>query len=262
MLVTADGSYLDQLTFDPRMFGANGITLVQAMTHFVDNGFSGVVRMLLFGALAALALAGYVRCLRNGCTARELFVPLYFVLIVIWPASAWDQRFLLPLLPFFFLYALHGIVLFREMPRPVALTAAAPPALVLASYVAHYSRLDFGPQREGITTAASSEFFDYVRQSTERDDVFIFQKPRAFALMTERRAAAHHTPRSDDEFWRYLGEVRATHLVVCRVFRESAAVLQPFVERHRERLREEFHNADFIVYRIETRTGTETASLE
>ena len=250
MLFASDGSYLDQLVFDPKLFASNFVSLIKAMGLFVDNGFSGAARTLLFVLLAALALGGYVRCLRSRLTVRELFGPLYFALIVVWPVAGGDQRFLLPLLPLFLLYTLHGVDFLREKARFIAIPAVALPALVLASYLGHYTQLDFGPRREGVTKAESLEFFQYVKAATSRDDVFIFQKPRALALLAERRAAAPYTPRSDEEFWSYLDDVSATHLVVCRVFRESAAVLQPFVERHGDRLREEFRNADFVVYRI------------
>ncbi len=254
LLFAADSSYFDQLRFDLPLFASNAVSLGKAMGLFVDNGFSGVARMMLFLLLAALALLGYVRCLRRRLTPRELFGPLYFALIVVWPASGWDQRFLLPLLPLFFLYALQGIEFLHEHARAVVIPAMVLPALVLSSYLAHYTRLDFGPHAEGVTKAESVEFFEYVKTSTDRADVFIFQKPRALALLTERRAAAHYPPGSDAEFWTYLDDVSATHLVVCRIFRESAALLQPFVERHGDRLREEFRNADFVVYRIEPRS--------
>jgi hypothetical protein len=251
MLFVADGSYFDQLVFDPRLFASNLVSLAKAMGLFVDNGFSGAARTVLFLLLTTLAMIGYVRCLRRRLTARELFGPLYFALIVIWPAAGWDQRFLLPLLPLFFLYMLHGVEMLRENARLMAIPAAVLPLLVITSYVAHYTRLEFGPHSEGVTKAESVEFFEYVKMSARRDDVIIFQKPRALALLAQCRAAAHHRPRSDEEFWKYLDDVGATHLVICRVFQESAAVLRPFVERHGDRLREAFRNADFVVYRIE-----------
>src|SRR5262249_31363402 len=136
--------------------------------------FSDLLRSLLFVALAGLAVIGYVRCVRRGLTPRELFGPLYFAIIVVWPAAAWGQRFLLPLLPLFFLYALHGVQFLRENVPAVAVPAAALPALAFVSYLGLYARTDFGPHREGVTKAESVEFFEYVKTSTGRDDVFVF----------------------------------------------------------------------------------------
>jgi hypothetical protein len=262
LLFAADGSYFDQIVLDSALFAANIVSQVKAMGLFVDNGFSGVLRNLLFVALAGLAATGYVRCVRRVLTPRELFGPLYFAIIVVWPAAAWGQRFLLPLLPLFFLYVLHGVQFLRENVPAVAVPAAALPALVFVSYLGLYARTDFGPHREGVTKAESVEFFEYVKASTGRDDVFVFAKPRALALLAERRAAAPHRPRSDDEFWSYLDNIGATHLVVCRVFPESAAVLRPFVKRNDESLREEFRNADFVVYRIGSRRVAQNVNPE
>ena len=258
-LLATDGSYLDQLTFNPALFGANFVSLVKALGLFVDNGYSSAAQTLLFVLVGACALLGYVCCIRRRLMARELFGPLYFALIVCWPSAGWDQRFLLPLMPLFFLYLLHGVERVRENVRGFAIPALGIPVFIVASYVALYTRLDFGPHREGVTKAESVEFFAYLKTSTRPDDVFIFQKPRALALLTDRRAAAHHQPRSDDEWWNYLDNMHATHLVVCRVFRESAAVLQPFVDRHSDQLHEEFRNADFVVYRIESRATAQAS---
>ena len=153
-------------------------------------------------------------------------------------------------MPFFFFYVLHALIWLHEYSRSFTWPAVALPALVLASYLTLYTQLDFGPQREGITKAESVQFFEYVKTATHQDDVFIFQKPRALALLTDRRAAALHTPRSDADVSDYLDRVGATHLVLCRAFPENSTALQPFVERHGTELHEEFRNADFVVYRL------------
>jgi hypothetical protein len=131
---------------------------------------------------------------------------------------------------------------------------------VLASYAGQYTRMEFGSLREGIGKAETVALFDYVRGHTAHDDVFVFQKPRALALFTGRKASALHTPASDQELWAYLGRVHATHVVVSPLFADNYRLLRPFVQRNTERLREVYENGDFSVYRIEA-NPTASASL-
>ena len=174
----------------------------------------------------------------------------FIALIVLWPVSGWDRRFLLPLLPLFFLYVLHGMEFLKTHAPFVAVPTLALPTLVLASYLAQYTRLDFGRQKEGVTKAESVEFFEYVKTATNRDDVFVFQKPRALALFADRHAGAVLNRAAMMK----CGRISATwgrHILWFAVYSENPAMLQPFVARYGDRLHEEFRNADFVLYRIE-----------
>ncbi|MEX2295291.1 MAG: hypothetical protein WD804_03135 [Gemmatimonadota bacterium] len=55
--------------------------------------------------IAALALWGWTLRVRLGAGVAELFVPLYFGLILFWPEVWSGDRFLLPLIPILLLYA-------------------------------------------------------------------------------------------------------------------------------------------------------------
>ena len=61
--------------------------------------------MLLGLLLVGLAAVGWVRRIREGATVPELFLPLYFGLILLWPEVWSGDRFALPLYPLLLLYA-------------------------------------------------------------------------------------------------------------------------------------------------------------
>jgi hypothetical protein len=138
-------------------------------------------------------------------------------------------------------------------------------ALVL-SYSSKYTTLDFGPIREGIDRKESKELFQFVRAHTHPDDIIIFRKPRALALLTDRRASIYPRPSdisstSDGTAWNYFHDIRARYLIVgTTAWGRNPGIIQgiwwerqweqQFVERYKECFEEVFSNADFTVYKI------------
>ncbi len=253
-LLSSEGGYLDQLAFSPAQFAANFFSLVKAFGLFFDNGYSDGPRLALYGVLTSLALFGYVDRFRHRFTVAETYAPLYFGVIVIWPSSEWNPRFLLPLLPLYLLYAARGVCLLQPMleRRTEPLLRFALATALALSYIATYSRAEFGTLHEGVGSPDARELFQYVREQSRPDDVFLFQKPRALALFTGRRASALHQPRNDGDLWDYLDQIRARYIIIGQPFVVSRDTLLPFVERNSSRLTRVYANHDFTVYRIES----------
>jgi hypothetical protein len=124
-------------------------------------------------------------------------------------------------------------------------------AALLASYVGLYTRMEFGTLREGISKPESVALFNFIRDHTSREDVFLFQKPRALALFTDRKASAIQTAASDQELWDYVGQIQATHLIASPLFADSYRRLQEFVQHYPDRWQQVYANQNFAVYRIE-----------
>lgn len=82
--------------------------LVLYGTEYIPRGLTpvggGWIPILGVGLLL-LAAAGWARAVRRGLGPAELFVPLYAVLILLWPAVWSGDRFALPLYPFLLIYA-------------------------------------------------------------------------------------------------------------------------------------------------------------
>jgi hypothetical protein len=133
-------------------------------------------------------------------------------------------------------------------------------ALIL-SYSSKYTALDFGPIREGMERKESKELFQYVRAHTHPDDIIIFRKPRALALLTGRRASIYPRPSdnsstSDGIAWNYFHDIHARYFIVGttawarNVTITDMAWERQFVERYEQRFEEVFSNADFTIYKI------------
>jgi hypothetical protein len=255
MLLVLEGSYLDQLTAG----SLNPLLNIVSMAHEADKGLGRSeqlpIRLALLLPLGGLALYGYLACLRRRVTARELFGPLFLAAVVLWPPvrpEGGTARFLLPLLPFVFLYLGHGALGLAQWSGPAwgRRIAAGLAATVLLAYGALYARLDFGPLRHGIGRPETQVLFEHIREQTPTDAVIVFSKARALALFTGRRASPAQGPAEDGDLWAHMRRINATHFVVGRPFPETDDFLQQFADRNGDRLQKVFHNNHFTVYRI------------
>jgi hypothetical protein len=259
ILLPVDGSYLDQLVFDPALFVRVAVSLAKAMGAFFDNGYSGALRGAVYLSLLALAGTGVLLRLRRGLTVYEPFAAFSYVLLVFWPCAEWNPRFLIPLLPLFLMYACEGLcgLAATRFGGCVRVAGAAAAVALVASYAACATQArTYSPCQE-ITAPPATALFEFIRTHTAPDDVLVFQQPRACALYTGRHVSAHHVPGSDEQFWHYLRHIRATHLVLCAEYTDSQAVLRPFVRRNAASVERVYDHAGFTVYRLCERDGGE-----
>ena len=254
LLVHSDRSYLDQMPLSletARAIVANPPGYWEAVVSLCANGYSRGLAVGLAVAVTGLAAAGYLGRLLGKISILEVFAPLYLAGVLVWPTSQ-GTRFLIPVVPVLVFYALAGLrALVLRVPRAARRWAVvALLVVVCGSYLGAYTRLDYGPIREGVALPASVELFEWVRTATGRDDVFIFRKPMVLALYTGRRAAAYHRPAQDQALLDYFREIRVSYLVVSNTLYRDRVYLQGFVERNRGHFQEVYRNADFSVYRF------------
>ena len=96
--------------------------------------------------------------------------------------------------------------------------------------------------------------FEFVRASTRSQDVLVFSKPRALALMTGRRVSGPYNPANPCEMWKYVSRIEAGYIITGPdpdPFNEEAAYLREFVARFEPDLRRVMVNSSLAVYRIE-----------
>jgi 4-amino-4-deoxy-L-arabinose transferase-like glycosyltransferase len=251
-LLGLEGSYFAQWHYDPARPIRNLVSLARGADEVLGSVEQLPLRLAVLLPLGGLSLVGYVTCLRHRIGARELFIPLYLALLLLWPVGGATPRYLLPLLPVVFIYLGQGTHTLAERvgARWGHLAAVGLAATVLAASVGLYTRVEFGPLRHGVERPEAQALFGYIRENTPADAVIVFSKPRALALFTGRRASPAQTPASDQELWRHLRNINATHFVVGRPFPESDAFLQAFADRNAEQFREVFRNRLFTAYRI------------
>lgn len=249
-LIPGGSSYFDQLHITPAGVVDNAVSLTKALAGFVDNGYSKPAQVGAFALVSGLAMVGAWRRWQHRLAIWDVAAGLYAFVLPLWPESYWSHRFLIPILPHYFFYALVGADwLARQWPRLRTLTGLVV-ALMGLVYFARFTRADFGPLRQGMADPETVALFEHIQQHTPTDTIFIFQKPRALALYTQRSASAYDEDADDAALWRYFQEVNATYVVVAREFKDDVAVLAPFVARQTQGLTLEYSNADFRVYQI------------
>jgi len=130
------------------------------------------------------------------------------------------------------------------------------------SYIGAYTKRDFGFVREGIGKKETVELFDYIRQNTTKNDIIIFQKPRALSLYTERSASALHLPVNDQDWWNYFRDIGATYIIDAKPLDSTQeaymldSTLEAFIQKYRDDFELVYSNPDFKVYRIHLAAGS------
>jgi hypothetical protein len=245
-----------------RLFTHNAITYITGLSTFLDNGHSKPLKIALFLTVSLLAALGLRRRIKDGITILEVFLFLYVVSLIVSPVEAF--RYLYPIIPIYFLYAGIGLIEARSLTGRDGLQYApvVVAGLVVVSYASKYVTVDYGPIPEGIARQESAELFHHIQSHTKPDDVIIFRKPRALALLTRRRSSIYpmppeHAEPSDGIAWNYFDEIGARYLVVgAAVWARSPINIQDiewerrFAANCKPRCEEVFSNADFQVYEL------------
>jgi hypothetical protein len=257
LFVQTEASYLDQFRGAPALF-SHAIGYLKSLSVLWDNGYSLLLRVAVLALLSAFALIGFAARLRRGAGIFEAFSLAYLAVIVLWPAPS--DRLLIPLVPLYLFYILIGFD--AAMARAVAWQRIAAVGLVVAtialSYAGKYSKLNYG-SLDGLDTAEAHALFDFVSK-TDANDIFIFRRPRALALFTNRSAAAYYWTPTGDELWKKFCELHATHIVTgtlddAPLVGAHRGFFTTFADKYAGDLQEVYSNAQFKVYRITRRCG-------
>ena len=165
-----------------------------------------------------------------------------------------------PIFPLWLFYGLRGLdrpwlVARAGLRRTVVGVLLAACVMTYAAQLAHYP---WRGKPEGVGQPQARQLFEYVRTQTDPAAVVVFVKPRAMALLGQRRSSSYSMPASDMALWDEFSRIGATHLVVVErdVALQDATLpgqlpyLRQFVDRNRPRLREVFSNADFAVWQV------------
>ena len=187
--------------------------------------------------LAGASLVGWGLCLRRERTVTELFMPLYFVLILVWPAVWSGDRFALPLYPLILFYAGEALVdgarrLHPRMPWAVAVLAVVmlgAPALTswsgLVREASGCSRLvrsagPFACYSDGLqafTLAAR-----WVGESVPDGSAVFTRKPRIFYTLSGVPSRTYPLSQDPDRFLGEAEQAGIEYVVLDRVDRLGA----------------------------------------
>lgn len=225
--------------------------MIQLLSSYWSNGFFKPGQWALFAVLSGLAVLGLVIKLKRHLSITELFPVFYLLPFLILPL-AMSVRYVVPLVPIFLLYAFIGLA---EIVRRFQFGGVCYAGLVLAlllSYAGTYYKSHDSLTPPSLGTRDTQELFEFVDQQVTDNDVIVFRKPRAFALLTGKKVTVWHQEPDDQKLWDFFHRVKATYLIIGpkNIEPEDQAFISAFVERNRDRFAETFTNADYTMYRI------------
>lgn len=251
LTIRGGGGYLADLRFVPLAMLENVLSYVKNWSDFWTNGFSEILRAVLFVGTFLLAVRGYFARARRAPGLAEAFVPAYLAIGLLWPYDL-RTRFLLPLFPLYLMYLLEALRLpMRGIPPRFGATmrTGVLAGLAALSYAGWYATANYSAMDDGPLTPDARATWQYLRAETAPDAIVVFRKPRVLALFAERRSARPPDAASP-AFEAFLGEVDADYLLV-RL--EADEALRAYARVRPHRFRPLFANASLELYGIDER---------
>lgn len=230
----------------------------QEMNAYWENGFSITLGRLVFAGVAMLAIAGFLVQIARRPSLGDYFILTYAAVLLVVPFQ--QARYILPLIPFYLLYAVSGIewlsTRITTTNHAVSLAlrggGVALVCIVVVSYSGKYTTFSNFEMAHGVGSADSREMLEFIRTSTPADSLFVYHKPRPLALLTGRRSVRYHWDPDVEKLWEYLADIRATHIILPKYVTATSYRVHflAMVEQYRGALCTVFENDDFVVYRI------------
>ena len=200
--------------------------------------WSGGALTALGLVLMAAAVTGWVARIRVRRTVAELFTPLYFGLILLWPAVWSGDRFALPLYPLVLFYAGEALVrgARRVSPRlPLAAGVVAIAALLVPSMQGWEQSVNratacrelvrvagpFACYGEGFQQFVSAA--RWVGENVPDGSAVFSRKPRIFYTLSGVRSRTYPLSADPERFFREAREIGVSYVVLDRVDRLGSA---------------------------------------
>jgi hypothetical protein len=206
--------------------------------------WSGGALTALGVVLMAAAVAGWFSRIRVRRTVAELFTPLYFGLILLWPAVWSGDRFALPLYPLILFYAGEALIrgAKRVDPRlPLAAAAIAFTGLILPSIqgwrgsVNQATACRQAVRQEGPFACYGQGFQQFVSaarwlgENLPDGSAVFTRKPRIFYSLSGVPSRTYPLSPDSERFFREAREAGVSYVVLDRVDRLGAANVGPVV---------------------------------
>jgi hypothetical protein len=168
-----------------------------------------------------LIIYGFIQRAWRSSLFMELFFLFHLGIILVWP-SIQELRFLYPILPLFLLYAgigFEGIVAQIGQRTNLRVVRALTMVFAVGIVVIYTVRTSKaiaaeGPVADGPYTPAATALFQFVREDTAPEAIFVFRKPRVLSLYTQRSASAFPSNQPMPLAIAYLEEITADYVII------------------------------------------------
>lgn len=234
----------------------------QSISSYWYAGESKLPARILFLAFTLLAIAGFVNMIIKAPSMSDYFILVYIFILLVVPFQ--QQRYMMPLLPIYVMYIFRGTeviqkTLIARCSSMWSKFARALPVIVcgaiMGSYVISYSMSTAEDIERGVESFESRQLFEFIRQETPKDSLFVFHKPRPLALFTDRRAVKYHWDISADALWSALMSMGVTHIVLPKYITATwhRQTFLPMLDSYKDALATVFENRDYVVYLVADR---------
>lgn len=249
VFVHNDSNYAVQFTLHPSIYAKSCYEYLTRFSYLWINGYSNVVRFVMWGIASGIAILGLLRRFKNGLSILEYYGVLYFGVICVYHVS--NPRYLIPLLPIYLIYLFEGLnVLARFLPPGrVAILRVGIVACMFLSIAGNISVMETGPIEEGVLRPTFTDLCQYVRANTQPQALLVFWNPRVLALYTERRAAGSPAL-SPSQMWSFFTRLKADYMVIYSRDDDDRIWLANVVAEYPQRFNLAYENTEFKVYRI------------
>jgi Dolichyl-phosphate-mannose-protein mannosyltransferase len=216
-----------------------------------------IILPILYLAASPLIIYGFVRRARRSTLLIEMFFVFYLGVILAWP-SVQELRFLYPILPLVLLYTGVGFegvlkMFSKRLPQRVMQSAAVGVALgILVIYGVRVTDVIAEETwvRDGPYTAASQELFKFIADETDSSAIFVFFKPRALSLYTDRAGSTFPWTQTIPIAADYLNEIQADYAVLMKTSDDANIRLAEFIQAQPAAFDSVFSSEQFEVYRL------------
>ena len=206
------------------------------------TAWSGSPLMVLGLLLVGMAVVGWTRRLREQITVAELFVPMYFGLILFWPAVWSGDRFALPLYPLLLFYAGEALLagaarVHAGMPLVGGMIAVSllvvPSARGWSDATRQAAACRDAVRAAGPFACYSEGFQQFVAAArwlgeNAPDGAGVFsRKPRIFYTLSGVRSRTYPLSPDPDRFFEEVRAAGVTYVVLDRVDRLATAYVGP-----------------------------------
>lgn len=254
--VPGTGSYLDQ--FNGSL--SRTVSLVVILFNYYLTLFIGLIpvgdeiwQKIIFLITFLFFIVGLFARLKKRPAGFDIFFAVYFASLLLWP-SIQKYRFLLPIIPIYFLIMVEGFtnLLERVCSQPLVKNIILITCLCLTGLSYFYEFKNIFPRPvSAMELPSTRELFSYITRETRQDDVIVFFKPRVLALFTDRKSLALAIPgREMDPLYRMKKNGVSWIIVRKEYDQEYQAEQIQMIIRNPDLFQSKFENDDFLVYQF------------
>lgn len=164
------------------------------------------------GIFLVLSLIGWIITSIKKLGAFEAWFPIYILVLLAYPYHASGLRFLLPIIPLLFLYTATIFGSLNSKLRPALVLLVAIPFLFTYQRSTDLIK-DWPESVDGPQSASVVAMFDFVKNETEPESAFLFNKPRVLALYTDRASIGNGRYQSQESLINQLDSIPVDYLI-------------------------------------------------